>query len=267
MSNAMTKVPASRSIPPWLASVVQDLELQGNTLVTVDDIQRARPDLDQATARLGLAYLVRRGWLQPSGVRGVYEFIPGAAAGPYPSGDPWLTLRAVLRQRPGQFHAGANSAAWLIGYAQRSPDRHIVVAEPDRSIPRSLRAAYRVLETTPAPAHGSVDRVPVPTPPELFVEIAQLAPRLQLDAAQGWLRRLLDDVTPEEVVAALQDRGAGTRARAGFVASTCGAEALADAIAPLTVAGHGPFYTGPQHEPGPFSARWRVYDTGHVGGS
>ncbi len=260
----MTRVSVARSIPPWLAAVVQDFELRGNRLVSVDDFLQARPDLDRATARLGLAYLVKRGWLQPIGVRGVYEFIPGAAAGPYPSSDPWLTLRAVLRQRPGQFHAGANSAAWLLGYAQRSPDQHIVVALSNHSVPRSLRAAYHVLETMPAPAHGFVDGVPVPTPPELFVEVAQLTPRLQLDAAQGWIRRILDDVTPEEVAALLRDRGAATRARAGYFADTCGAAILADAIAPLTVAGAGPFYTGPQRERGPFAARWRVYDTGHV---
>ncbi|MGH2408819.1 MAG: hypothetical protein ACRDGS_00480, partial [Chloroflexota bacterium] len=85
--------------------------------------------------------------------------------------------------------------------------------------------------------------------------------------AQGWLRRILDDVTPEEVVALLRKWGPATRARAGFFAGACGAETLAAAIVPLTVAGDGPFYTGRQRERGPFSAQWRVYDTGRVGSS
>ena len=33
-----------RSVPGWLAGVIQELELDRSTLVTVDDIQRARPD-------------------------------------------------------------------------------------------------------------------------------------------------------------------------------------------------------------------------------
>lgn len=263
----MTTSPSpSRSIPSWLAPVIQELELNGATLVTVEDIQRARPELDRAVARLGLAQLVARGWLHPTGVRGTYEFIPGAAAGPYPSGDPWLVLRAVLRHRPGQFHAGATSAAWLFGYAQRSPEQHIVVTTPEIRIPRSLHTAYRMLRTAPAPAHGSVDGLPVPTGPELFVETAQLTLRLSLDAARGWLCRLLDDISPEDVVCTLQDRGAATRARAGYFADVCGATAHADLIAALTDGQGGPFYTGPRHRDGPFSARWRVYDTGHVGG-
>ncbi len=261
----MMNTTVSRSVPPWLAPVIQDLELNGSTLVTVDDIQRARPELDRAVARRGLAQLVERGWLHPTNIRGTYEFIPGAAAGPYPSGDPWLVLRAVLAQRPSQFHVGATSAAWLLGYAQRSPEQHIVVTTPQIRIPRSLRAAYRVLETTPAPAHGTIDGLPVPTPPELFVETAQLTPRLNLDAARGWLCRLLNDISPQDVVRTLKDRGAATHARAGYFADICGTNDHAAAIE----AGHnrttGPFYTGPRHSNSPFSARWRIYDTGHVG--
>ena len=257
---------ALRSVPGWLASVIQELELDRSTLVTVEDVQRARPDLDRAVARRAITDLVRRGWLRPIGRRGTYEFIPGAAAGPYPSGDPWLILRAELARRLARFHVGPNSAAWLLGYAQRSPNPHIVVTTPEVRIPRLLRATYRVLATDPAPAHGTVDGLPVPTPPELFAEVAQLAPRLSLDAARGWLRRLLEDIDPSSVAQVLGDRGVATRARAGYLAEICGAEAHAVAIASLGPIGRGPFYTGPRREGGLFSARWRVYDTGRVGG-
>lgn len=142
-----------------------------------------------------------------------------------------------------------------------------MVTTPEVRIPRSLRAAYRVLETGPAPAHGSIDGLPVPTPPELFVEVAQLAPRLNLDAARGWLCRLLNDVSPQDVVRTLEDRGAATHARTGYFADVCGADAHAMAIAALSGRPHGPFYTGPRRGHSSFSARWRVYDTGHVGGT
>ena len=214
--------------------------------------------------RCAIHELVRRGWLRPLGPRGTYEFIPGAAAGPYPSGDPWLLLRAELMRYPQKFHVGAASAAWLLGYAQRSPDRYIVVTTPDVRVPGRLRATYHVLATSPAPASSIVNGLPVPTPPELFAEVAQLAPRLHLDAAQGWLRRLLDATTPADITAVLSDRSPSTRARAGYMAEVCGAREHADAVAALGSPGRGPFYTGRQGGSGAFSSRWRVYDTGRV---
>lgn len=147
------------------------------------------------------------------------------------------------------------------------PSPHIVVTEARSSIPRPLRATYQVLVTRPAPAHGKVGGLPVPTPPELFAEVAQLALRLHLNAAAGWLRRLLRDVDPTESARTLAERSVTTRARAGYMAEVCGAQEHADAIAPLVPPRSGPFYTGPARLDGPFSPRWRVYDSGNVAGS
>lgn len=254
-----------RSLPAWLADVVQSFELHARRLVTADDVQRARPELSRGLARLALAELVRRGWLVPVGVRGTYEFIPGAVAGTYPSSDPWLVLRAELGRRPDAFHVGGMSAAWLRGYAQRRPARHLVVTTPLVNVPQPLRATYRVLRTTPAPAHDRIDNLPVPTAPELVAEVAQLAPRLTLDSARGWLRRLFAEAPVDEVARTLRDRGGATRARAGYFAQVCGAEAHADVIADLGPIGPGPYFTGSRSSGAAFSSRWRVYDTGRVG--
>jgi predicted transcriptional regulator of viral defense system len=255
-----------RSLPAWLAGVVQDFELHGRRLVSVGDVQRARPELSHALARLALAELVRRGWLVHAGARGMYEFIPGAAAGVFPSGDPWLVLRAALARRPDAFHVGAVSAAWLRGYAQRRPPRHVVVTVPSIQVSQTLRAAFQVLRTQPAPAHDWIDGLPVPTAAELIVEVAQLAPRLTLDTAQGWLRRAYADATPEDVVQALRGRRSATRARAGYFAEVCGADAHAHAIVAPGV-GDGPYFTGPRTTKATFSARWRVYDSARVAAS
>ncbi len=253
----------TRYIPRWLAAIVQFLELEQKKLVSVDDVQYLRP-VSRAAARHAIATLVRLGWLRPIGVRGKYEFIPGAAAGPYPSGDPWLVLRAELERWPDKFHVGATSAAWLLGYAQRAPSRHIVVTTPDFRAPARLKSVYEVLSTEPAPASNKVSGLPVPTAAELFVEVAQLAPRLKLDSAQGWLRRVLSDAAPEEISAVLRDRGSSTWARAGYLAEVCGAADHAKAVAALGHPGRGPFYTGHRGTDGTFSPRWRVYDTGAV---
>jgi predicted transcriptional regulator of viral defense system len=256
-----------RSLPAWLADIVQDFELHARRLVSVEDVRRARPELSHAAARLALAELARRGWLVRAGIRGVYEFIPGAAAGVYPSGDPWLPLRAALERQPDAFHVGAASAAWLCGYAQRRPPRHLLVTAPATYVSRALQATYRVLRTQPAPAHGRVDNLPVPTAAELIAEVAQLAPRLALDTAQGWLRRAFADATPEELVTVLRDRRVATHARAGYFAEACGAAAHANAIAASYQLGTGPYFTGPRTTSVFFAARWRVYDSGKVAAS
>ncbi len=260
----MTMDEPSRSLPPWLAPAVQQMELNNKLIVTLDEVHTYLPKLDRPRVRTAVSQLIARGWLHPTGVRGVYEFIPGAAAGPYPSGDPWLRLRAELLIHPLTFHVGATSAAWLLGYAQRSPERHVVVVPSGTRVAELMRATYRVLETSPAPSTTMIESLPVPTPTELLAETAQLAPRLNLDAAQGWLRRLLADITPEEVAEALRDRSPATRARAGYIVEACSAADHAQAIADLGLPATGPFYTGGHHSDGRYSARWNVYDSGRI---
>ena len=117
----------------------------------------------------------------------------------------------------------------------------------------------------PAPASDQKDGLMLPTPSELLVEVAQIAPRLQLDAAQGWMRRLFDDTTPEEIADTLRGRSPATRARAGYFAEICGMQSHANAIAAVGIHGAGPYYTGSSHtESGEYAPRWRVHDSGHV---
>lgn len=252
-----------RSLPRWLAPFAEQFELEGKTIVRFQDIQRARPELTPSVARRATTELVRRGWLRPLGFRGIYEFIPGAAAGRYPSADPWLPLRAWMTRGGEQIHVGGNSAAWLWGYLERSPTRHILVTSR-RQVSNGLAEKYRIIRTTPAPASASLSGLPVPTPSELLVEVAQIAPRLPLDAAAEWLPRLVGDVSSEEIHLLLNERGPATIARAGFLAEISGADDLAEWIHSLSSVSGGPFYSGPRRKGAKFYSRWRLYDTGRV---
>ncbi|MGH9892590.1 MAG: type IV toxin-antitoxin system AbiEi family antitoxin [bacterium] len=262
-----TKPPANnnrpRSLPAWLAPIIEQFELEGRTIVRLTDIQHARPDLSPAVARNAATQLVRRGWLRPLGFRGTYEFIPGAAAGAYPSADPWIPFRAWIARGGQDIHVGGNSAAWLYGYLERSPAKHILVTSRRRVTPR-LVDTYRVIRTRPAPAGATIAGLPVPKPGELFVELAQLAPRLRLDGAVEWLPRLAEDIQPSNLVALLEDRGPATVARVGFLAEVAGAHHLIDAVASMAHLRGGPYYTGPRHRGGSYYPRWRVYDTGQL---
>ena len=253
----------ARSLPAWLAPIVQRLELEGTVIVQFKDIQQARPDLSPAVTRRAATELVRRGWLRPLGFRGTYEFIPGAAAGAYPSADPWIPFRAWLARGGHDIHVGGNSAAWLWGFLERSPQRHILVTSKTKVSP-VLSNMYRVLRTEPAPGSMAIAGLPVPTPDELFVEVAQLAPRLPLDGAGEWLPRLAEDIQPPKVVALLAERGPATVARAGFMAEIAKANESVALISSFTDLRGGPYYTGRRQAGTKFYPRWRVYDSGHL---
>src|SRR5690349_16778998 len=74
--------------------------------------------------------LRRHGWLLETGMRGVWEFAPGAHAGPYGHGDPLGALKAFAALHPRlPVHVALSTAAWATGHADRVPSR-VEVAVP-----------------------------------------------------------------------------------------------------------------------------------------
>jgi predicted transcriptional regulator of viral defense system len=120
----------SRSLSRQLAPLVAELELRQPVLVSLQELAALAEEAGLRTpAKVIAARLRTTGWLLPTGQRGIYEFAPGAHAGPYGHGDPFIDLRAALSA--GQPLAVAlQSALWLHGLAERAPDRHELAAPP-----------------------------------------------------------------------------------------------------------------------------------------
>lgn len=137
----------TRSIPKTLAPVVERLELEQPEVVTLQDLASIAKDLDLRTAPPLLAYRLReRGWLLPTPTRGVWEFAPGARAGPYSRSGPLLALRAALARAPDLPLAVAlSSAAWGHGLADRVPPRLELALLPGRRPPAGLERQARIL--------------------------------------------------------------------------------------------------------------------------
>src|SRR5262245_64940489 len=75
------------------------------------------------------ARLRERGWLLPTGQRGVWEFAPAATAGAYSRNDPLTPLRAFLAQRPtARCALTFQAAAWAHSLADRVPVRIEIAA-------------------------------------------------------------------------------------------------------------------------------------------
>jgi predicted transcriptional regulator of viral defense system len=90
-----------RTIPKYLASIVEQLELEQTELLTIKDIQRYADSVGSTIQATRIAFELRnRGWLLPTSARGVYEFSPGANAGAYSKGGKLSNVKAVALANP-----------------------------------------------------------------------------------------------------------------------------------------------------------------------
>jgi len=87
----------TRTIPHSLAPVLEQLELYQADLVTTARLDELVRTAGIRTATRTVATRLReRGWLLPTGQRGVWEFAPAAVAGAYSRGGHTRLLRSVL---------------------------------------------------------------------------------------------------------------------------------------------------------------------------
>lgn len=90
-----------RTIPKYLALIIEQLELDEAELLTIKDIQRYAASAGSTIQAARIAFeLKNRGWLLPTSARGVYEFSPGANAGAYSKGGKLSNIRAVALANP-----------------------------------------------------------------------------------------------------------------------------------------------------------------------
>lgn len=263
MTNNLGQDP-SRTISQALAPIVQQLELRGARVVTLDDIKELRPRSPDSSVRRAILELVRRGWLRPLHLRGAYEFIPGAAAGRYPSGDPWIELRAALRLQPQlKVQVGFSSAAWLRGYMSRAPRRHIVVVARYPKAPPALEKTYTLIRTSAPRVFGAelIEDIPVASRERIFVDHVWRPDVPDLAASLEWLSRLIADVDESRLVMQLRQLDSRSAwARAGYLAELTGQNHVAEVIEAEAPSLTGPYYLGPSGWRGTFLNRWSLYD-------
>jgi AbiEi antitoxin C-terminal domain len=136
----------ARAISKSVAAVVEQLELEGDLLVTtarLADVLRSVGGQPDDASRMAYE-LQRAGWLGQLRTRQAWEFIPGARGGVYGSGDRFIEFRAQLAVHPSWPGVLAmESAASVLGFAQRIPEREVVAIPPGDKIPKALNADWR----------------------------------------------------------------------------------------------------------------------------
>lgn len=241
--------------------MVEELELRQPVVVT-------RALLKQAAARTGVGLaedalaerLVRLGWLLPLRRHDAWEFVPAARAGRYPSGDPWIELRALLEHEPGAPVAVAfESAVWEQGHATHQPAQPVLAHRPGWRPPQVLGARTVTFEWH-LPA-GLIRGLPV------WHEATVVVAAAERPAAQGnwanaeeWLPETFRGLTPDDVLTEAAGRKVSALARLGYLAEWSGRDDVAEEIEALLPARLPVTFLGPRDRRERWSRRWRVYD-------
>jgi predicted transcriptional regulator of viral defense system len=227
----MMTVP-SRSLSRHLAPLVAELELRQPVLVSLQELAALAEEAGLRTpAKVVAARLRATGWLLPTRQRGIYEFAPGAHAGPYGHGDPFIDLRAALSVGH-PLTVALQSALWLHGLAERAPDRHELAAPPGSAVPASVRRGMRVVRFSARLPAAQVDQLPVHRTATILVHLAA-----RPGEVRGWttfaeaLPELAARSTAEDLEQELLARPGSVRSRLAYLISGV-APAVADRLQP-----------------------------------
>lgn len=247
----------TRTIPASLAPLLEQLELEQADLVTtfrLDQLVRSQ-GLGTPT-RVVAARLRERGWLLPTGQRGVWEFAPAAVAGANSRGGPTTLLRAALARRSVECGLTFQAAAWVLGVADRAPAR-TEVAAADKHTAALLPNGLDVSVFAPRLGYRTAKDVPVLPPASVLTHMAAAPTHVRSWAsALEWLPELAAEATTDDVLAELHGRPATVSARLGYLLHGLRPDIAARIQGPKTKTWFGPRRKIVRHD-----SRWQVADT------
>jgi len=261
MTNSVRAAETSRSVPRSVAPVLEALELEQPALVTLSMIEDIVAETESPTSAVNAARMLReRGWLLPLRTSGAWEFAPGARAGAWGGGDPFIELRARLATRPIDVAVAAESAAWLHGLSTRSPDRHVIALEPGVSVPRSL-SDFRIVRWRAVDEVVNNDGVPVWSVATLLAFMG-VRPDQYRDwpNVSEWLAAAVSQVSVEALRAELANQPRSGWARVSYLLFRGGDEDSANELMSFAPPGGGPFHLGPRDMPSKYYGDFEVID-------
>lgn len=216
----------ARSIPKTLAPIVEQLELDGDLIVTVDRISGVLRDLAREDDARRVAYdLQRAGWLGTLRTRGAWEFYPGARGGAYASGDRFVEFRAqkeLDRSWPGVL--AMESAASLLGYAQRIPEHEVISLPVNVPLPKAFAGEWRAVSfVMPSEGLTIIDDLDTWNLGGLITGIAaRPAAYRDVPGLAQWLPDAAFDVDVTTLCTLLQGQPASATQRAAYILGSGG---------------------------------------------
>ncbi len=254
----------ARVITRSFADVIEQLELDGDTVVTTERLAAVMRHFDVTGEPRRLAYeLQRDGWLGRLRTRNAWEFLPGARGGPYGAGDRFIEFRAQRGVDPTWRGVLAmESAASILGLAQRIPEHEVVALPGSEPFPKALAGDWRYVRIDMSDeAITTVNGLPTWDQEGLLVGIA-IRPSAYKDLAGlgQWMETATHQFDIPKMVDLLETRGAGVRQRAAYLLAASGHDSAARSI----IASYPPAETawlGPRQPGGRFDPMTKVNDT------
>lgn len=258
-----------RVISSGLADVVEQLELDGELVVTITSLRAAmeaagRRETSDTQVRSTAYRLQRAGWLATLRPRGAWEFLPAARAGRFRAGDRHMELRAYAATHPGWPGVLAmDSAATLHGLAQRFPSREVIALPRATAPPKAFARQWRII-TTALPAATSttmVNGLAVWTLEALLVGIAERPTNYGDPAGLAqWLPEAAARADVTLLLTLLAGLPGPVRQRAAYLVGAVGdGEGRDRILGPL--ARRSVVWFGPRGRGGTFDAATSVNDT------
>lgn len=251
----------ARSSTYTMAKVLERLELDRPLVVSSAMLAEILRDEGIATPAHVFASRMRdKGWLLPTGQRGVWEFAPAAVAGPYSSMDPLLSLKAFAAAHPqAETALTMHAAAWALGLSDRAPATlDVAVPAPlgRTALPDGLSAHAFAPNLNTSEARG----VDVLAPESAFVHMAASPAAVRSwQSASEWLPELAYEMDAGGMLEELEGRKSSVWARAGYLVQGMRpdiAEAISEAFRPNAKVRFGPRTASLRND-----ERWKVADT------
>ncbi|MCI1691653.1 MAG: hypothetical protein LKI58_08150 [Actinomyces sp.] len=257
-----------------VADIIEQLELDGDTIVTVDRLASVMDEVSATGSPRMLAYeLQRDGWLGTLRSRGAWELLPCSRAGSYSSGDRFLEFRAQHALRTGWPGVLAmESSASLLGLAQRIPDREVIALPDDAAFPKAMNGQWRCVHIEiPNEGVTVINDLPTWDREGLLVGIGIRPSGYKDTPGLGqWLSDPPFDVDTDKVLRLLASASAAARQRTAYLLQASGnheaAHKIINANPPTETAWIGPRSPGGRYDPVTRVSDTRLHPYLSVGG-
>lgn len=250
----------ARTISKKMADILQELELENVTYVTIQQIKELTEKYAIGSAPALVAHRLKEaGWLLATPQKGVWEFAPAAYAGSFSRNDPLTSVKSFLLANPEtECFLCLQTAAWALGLADRNPEKAEVAFSvmPKKHISEKLHGYLYKPSIKPIEAKG----VPCLSPESILVHMTSKPSIVRSwDGIMEWLADLVYDIDLNQLLFELAGRPNSVKQRTGYLLQNLFPDA-ANAIMETTPI-HSKIRFGPREKALRNDERWMISDT------
>ena len=250
----------TRTISKTMSGILEDLELNGETYISLPELQRIAEKNKVKTAPSLIAQrLKENGWLLPTDQRGIWEFSPASRAGAYSKNDPLREIIAYQMKNPGiECFLCLQTAAWALGLADRIPSQKELAFPqmPRNQMSSSISAFFYKPVLKPREARGVLCLMPE----SIVVHLATKPQSVtSWDSAMEWFPDVVYETDSDKLMEELSDKPDSVKRRTGYLLQGMYPEAARKIYSLIT--GHSKIRFGPRVSAIRNDEYWMVSDT------